>query len=92
MTQGIRTSMLGVGMMFAAAGAMAQAPSADAAKVARGKYLMTIGACNDCHSPKLDPQGNSVRGILACKELANQFGLHAFEMSNVGSSFMQWLL
>jgi glutaminase len=44
------------------------------------------------YSPKLDAQGNSVRGILACKELAAQLGLHAFEFTNVGSSFMQWLL
>src|SRR5579872_5595976 len=44
------------------------------------------------YSPKLDQQGNSVRGILACKELASQLGLHAFELTNVGSSFMQWLL
>lgn len=44
------------------------------------------------YSPKLDAQGNSVRGILACKELAKHLGLHAFEFTNVGSSFMQWLL
>jgi glutaminase len=44
------------------------------------------------YSPKLDAQGNSVRGILACKDLASHFGLHAFEFTNVGSSFMQWLL
>jgi glutaminase len=44
------------------------------------------------YSPKLDAQGNSVRGILACKELASNFGLHAFDFCNVGSSFMQWLL
>lgn len=44
------------------------------------------------YSPKLDAQGNSVRGILACKELASHWGLHAFDFSNVGSSFMQWLL
>jgi len=44
------------------------------------------------YSPKLDAQGNSVRGILACKELASRFGLHAFDFSNVGSSFMQWVL
>jgi cytochrome c553 len=54
MKPGIRTGMLGVGMMLAASTAMAQADNA--AKIARGKYLMTIGACNDCHSPKLDPQ------------------------------------
>jgi glutaminase len=44
------------------------------------------------YSPKLDAQGNSVRGILACKELASHLGMHAFDFSNVGSSFMQWLL
>jgi glutaminase len=44
------------------------------------------------YSPKLDAQGNSVRGILVCKELAQHFGLHAFEFTNVGSSFAQWLL
>lgn len=44
------------------------------------------------YSPKLDEQGNSVRGILVCKELAKHLGLHAFEFTNVGSSFMQWLL
>lgn len=44
------------------------------------------------YSPRLDRQGNSVRGILACKELATHLGLHAFEFTNSGSSFMQWLL
>ncbi len=44
------------------------------------------------YSPKLDAQGNSVRGILACRDLASHLGLHAFDFSNVGSSFMQALL
>lgn len=44
------------------------------------------------YSPRLDAQGNSVRGILVCKELADHLGLHAFEFTNSGSSFMQWLL
>jgi glutaminase len=44
------------------------------------------------YSPRLDAQGNSVRGIQVCKELAKHFGLHAFEFTNVGSSFAQWLL
>ena len=43
------------------------------------------------YSPKLDDKGNSVRGIAACKEIAAHLGLHAFEFTNVGSSFMQWL-
>lgn len=25
--------------------------------IARGKYLVTIGSCNDCHTPKLPPTG-----------------------------------
>jgi glutaminase len=44
------------------------------------------------YSPKLDAKGNSVRGILACKELAANLGLHAFEFTNTGSNFMKWLL
>ncbi len=41
------------------------------------------------YSPRLDAKGNSVRGIMVCKELASRLGLHAFEFSNVGSSFVQ---
>jgi len=44
------------------------------------------------YSPRLDAKGNSVRGIMACKELASHLGLHAFEFTNVGSGFMQWVL
>ena len=44
------------------------------------------------YSPKLDAKGNSVRGILACKDLANELGLHAFEFTNIGSNFMQSML
>ena len=39
-----------------------------------------------------DAKGNSIRGIMVCRELAAQLGLHAFEFTNVGSSFMQSLL
>ena len=44
------------------------------------------------YSPRLDAKGNSVRGILACRELASRLGLHAFEFTNVGSSFVQALM
>ena len=44
------------------------------------------------YSTKLDARGNSVRGILVCKELAANLGLHAFEFTNTGSNFMKWLL
>ena len=43
------------------------------------------------YSPRLDAKGNSVRGIGVCKDLAQHLGLHAFEFTNVGSSFMEWL-
>ncbi|HEX4051113.1 MAG TPA: hypothetical protein VHY19_09565 [Steroidobacteraceae bacterium] len=40
---------------------MAQKPAKDAATVARGRYLVTVGGCNDCHSPKINtPQGPQV--------------------------------
>jgi glutaminase len=37
-------------------------------------------------SPPLDAKGNSVRGILACQELSQRFGLHAFESGFTGTS------
>jgi glutaminase len=44
------------------------------------------------YSPRLDAKGNSVRGIMSCKDLASHLGLHAFDFTNVGSNFMQSLL
>jgi glutaminase len=41
------------------------------------------------YSPRLDVHGNSVRGIEVCAELANRFGLHAFDCLNLGSGFLQ---
>jgi mono/diheme cytochrome c family protein len=40
-----------VALMLAAAPALAQQT-----RVERGKYLVTIAACHDCHSPKVDAQ------------------------------------
>jgi len=50
--------VLGLGLWGAGALKAQSKPAAgtNAEKIARGKYLMTVGACNDCHSPKLDPQ------------------------------------
>jgi len=60
------TALLGIGLMASAAGLIAQSASKSGAargrgqsaqaQVERGRYLSLIGACNDCHSPKLDPQ------------------------------------
>lgn len=42
-------------------------------------------------SPPLDAKGNSVRGILACRELSERFGLHAFESGYTGQRFSDLL-
>jgi glutaminase len=43
-------------------------------------------------SPRLDPKGNSIRGVASFEMLAEEFGLHAFECTNVGSSFVSTLI
>jgi len=44
------------------------------------------------YSPRLDARGNSVRGIKVCTDLANEFGLHAFDFMNFGSNFIRAML
>lgn len=44
------------------------------------------------YSPRLDPRGNSCRGIDVCVDLANELGLHAFDCMNEGSSYLKALL
>ena len=44
------------------------------------------------YSPRLDAAGNSLRSIKACSDLAEELGLHAFNLMNVGSHFMRGLL
>ena len=36
------------------------------------------------YSPRLDPRGNSVRGVRVCHELSQRFGLHSFEAGYTG--------
>ncbi|MDR3520048.1 MAG: glutaminase A [Acidocella sp.] len=43
-------------------------------------------------SPRLDANGNSVRGQLSCAKLADDLGLHAFDALNHGSSFLRGML
>jgi glutaminase len=43
-------------------------------------------------SPRLDEKGNSVRGLHVFRQLAEEFGLHAFECTNFGSEFVRGLL
>jgi glutaminase len=40
------------------------------------------------YSPRLDAKGNSVRGVEACRELSQRFGLHAFESHFSGEKLM----
>lgn len=59
----MRNSLLLIALSCACSVAMAQQPakhssSKNAAAVARGRYLVTVAGCNDCHSPKImTPQG-----------------------------------
>jgi mono/diheme cytochrome c family protein len=56
---GVVGVVAGVGLHAAGAGAQAASGAKPAASaVARGKYLMTVGGCNDCHTPlKMGPNG-----------------------------------
>jgi len=44
------------------------------------------------YSPRLDPHGNSCRGVEVCAELASRPGLHVFDCLNVGSSYLEAVL
>jgi glutaminase len=42
-----------------------------------GQFALAI------YSPKLDPKGNSVRGIAVCKAVSNDFGLHMLRVTRM---------
>jgi glutaminase len=42
-------------------------------------------------SPRLDPNGNSVRGIAAFRDIGDELGLHVFDCVNLGSTFLRLL-
>lgn len=44
------------------------------------------------YAPRLDTRGNSVRGVASFEMLAEDFGLHAFDCTNVGSSYISSLI
>jgi len=44
------------------------------------------------YSARLDPCGNSSRGIEVCADLASRLGLHVFDCLNVGSTFLDVVL
>lgn len=43
------------------------------------------------YSARLDARGNRVRGIPVCADLSDEFGLHAFDLTNFGSSLLRTL-
>jgi glutaminase len=40
------------------------------------------------YSPRLDRNGNSLRGIAAFKTMSSVLGLHSFDLTNTGSAFV----
>lgn len=42
-------------------------------------------------APRLDGKGNSVQGVAAFRRLADELGLHVFDCTNMGSSFVERL-
>jgi glutaminase len=40
------------------------------------------------YSPRLDRNGNSVRGVAAFRMMSAEFGLHAFDLTNPGSAYV----
>ena len=46
--------------LLVAAGNAAAGPAHDTERVARGRYLITIGGCNDCHTPGYMEKGPAV--------------------------------
>lgn len=62
MTIGAKTAwacVVGFGMLLAMLGTALAANEATDASVARGKYLVTIGGCNDCHTPGYGEAGGT---------------------------------
>lgn len=57
---GLATLVAFASLLLPAAGALAGDKAYDAATVARGRYLVTIGGCNDCHTHGYIQQGGAV--------------------------------
>jgi mono/diheme cytochrome c family protein len=76
----------------------AAAASADAGRIARGEYLVTIGGCNDCHTPwKLGPKGpepdmtRMLSGHPAALQMPSAPGLPPGPwMATVGATMTAW--
>jgi mono/diheme cytochrome c family protein len=53
-------SVIAGGLLVVAAGVALAGPAQDAERIARGRYLITIGGCNDCHTPGYMQKGPEV--------------------------------
>ncbi len=55
-----KAALLGlIGMMLAPSFALAKHAAADQ-EIARGRYLIVTGSCNDCHTPRYAEQGGRI--------------------------------
>ncbi|TAE50011.1 MAG: diheme cytochrome c-553 [Bacteroidetes bacterium] len=62
--------------------------SDQAAKIARGKYLVTISGCNDCHSPKrMGPKGPEIIPELMLSGYPGTQPVPAFDSKMLSSGF-----
>lgn len=50
----------GLGVLMVGQGAALAGDASSDARLARGKYLVTIGGCNDCHTPGYPEKGGAV--------------------------------
>lgn len=84
--------------VLAALAALAVAPLAGAQsagamkrEVARGKYLVDFGGCNDCHSPKLmTPRGPALDGTRLLSGYPASAPVPAVPASAIGMGPGQW--
>src|SRR5688572_24082285 len=53
-------SVIAGGLLVGAAGVATADSAKDAERIARGRYLITIGGCNDCHTPGYMQKGPEV--------------------------------
>lgn len=58
-TRNLLGALAGFCLLVAAGTAIAD-PAQDAGRIARGRYLITIGGCNDCHTPGYMEKGPAV--------------------------------
>ncbi len=56
----VKQALVVISLTLSASIMVANAGEADGKKIARGKYLVEIGGCNDCHTAGYAPSGGKV--------------------------------